>query len=201
MLTLLALAALALPSTPAVAPCPPNVTRNAGVAVAAPSGVQRLATCIVPDTTRRRRAAQHSDLYYTRLTIHRWASYATIPLFVAQYVVGQDLYDGDDGNGGDDDDDGGGNKSLHVGLGVSIGVLFGVNTLTGGWNLVEGWHDTGVKQKAHAALMLLSDAGFLATALTTPEGSERKSTHRALAITSGVTALVGYALMIPELLH
>jgi hypothetical protein len=153
-------------------------------------GVHRLASCTVTDTTRRRRAAQHSDLYYTRLAIHRWASYATIPLFVAQYVVGQQLYDGDDGN-----------KSLHVGLGVSIGVLFGINTLTGGWNLVEGWRDTRVKQKAHAALMLLSDAGFLATAVTTPEGNDNKSTHRALAITSGVTALVSYALMIPDLFH
>jgi hypothetical protein len=191
MLTLLALAALALPPTSsAIDPCSQAPVRNAGVAVAAPSGVHRLPSCAVTDTTRRRRAAQHSDLYYTRLTIHRWASYATIPLFVAQYVVGQDLYDGDDGN-----------KSLHVGLGVSIGVLFGVNTLTGGWNLVEGWHDTGVKQKAHAALMLLSDAGFLATALVTPEGSERKSTHRALAITSGATALVSYALMLPDLFH
>ena len=47
--------------------------------------------------TSRSRAVRHSDLYYTRLTIHRYASYLTVPLFAAEYVVGQQLYN----NGGD----------------------------------------------------------------------------------------------------
>lgn len=201
MLTILLATALALPSTPRPFDdvCPRAPARASGAPVAAPSGVQPLAECAPSDTTRRRRAVRHSDAYYTRLAIHRYASYAMLPLFIAQYVVGQDLFDGS-GEGGEDDD-GGGNKSLHVALGASIGALFAVNTVTGGWNLIEGWHDTGVRQKAHAALMLLADAGFLATALVTPEGGENKSTHRALAISSGSVALVAYALMIPDLFH
>ena len=37
-------------------------------------------------TVRRRHAIQYSDQYYTRLTIHRYGSYAMLPLFVAEYT-------------------------------------------------------------------------------------------------------------------
>lgn len=48
--------------------------------------------------TSRTRAVRNSDLYYTRLTIHRYASYLTVSLFAAEYVVGQQRYNnGDDG--------------------------------------------------------------------------------------------------------
>src|SRR5687768_12984661 len=55
---------------------------------------------------------EHSDLYYTRLTIHRWTSYAVVPLVVAQYVVGQQL------------DDGGGSRSTHQALATAIAATF-----------------------------------------------------------------------------
>lgn len=169
-----------------VAPSPP---------VAAPVAAHRLAST---DTLRRRRAVEHSDLYYTRLAIHRYSSYALLPLFVGEYVVGQRLYDR-----GDDD----GSKNLHLVLASGIGALFGVNAITGGWNLVESWGETGTRRKLHSALMLLAGAGFATTALLAPdddedeEGRNDRSRHRAVAIGSGVTGLVGYALMIPDLFH
>jgi hypothetical protein len=46
------------------------------------------------DTTRpsaRPRAITYSDAYYTRLTIHRIGSYAMLPLFVTEYILGQKL--------------------------------------------------------------------------------------------------------------
>src|SRR5512141_2977796 len=45
-----------------------------------------------PDTTRPR-AIEYSNAYGVRLTIHRYASYTMLPLFVAQYIAGRDLLD------------------------------------------------------------------------------------------------------------
>src|SRR4051794_14879525 len=47
------------------------------------------------DTTRRprRKAIEVSEAYGERLTLHRWASYAMVPVFAAQYVSGTKLFD------------------------------------------------------------------------------------------------------------
>jgi hypothetical protein len=49
---------------------------------------------LLADTPRpqRPRAIEYSDAYYTRLMIHRYASFASIPLFVAEYFIGRSLY-------------------------------------------------------------------------------------------------------------
>lgn len=139
-------------------------------------------------------SVEHSDLYYTRLTIHRWTSYATVPLLVAQYVVGQQL------------DDGGGSRSTHQALATGITAAFAINTVTGGWNLLESWKEPGKLRKTHSVLMLLADAAFVATFATAPdddgEGDDDggTDTHRAFAIAGGGLAITGFALMIPTLL-
>jgi len=38
---------------------------------------------------------EYSDACFTRLTIHRWASYLTVPLFASQYIVGRKLMNGE----------------------------------------------------------------------------------------------------------
>src|ERR1700730_9268613 len=45
------------------------------------------------DTVKRKRpkSIEYSDAYYPRLTIHRVASYAELPLFAAEYVLGERL--------------------------------------------------------------------------------------------------------------
>jgi hypothetical protein len=140
-------------------------------------------------------AIEHSDLYYTRLTIHRWTSYAAVPLLVAQYVVGQQVDDGD------------GSRSTHQALATGIAAVFAVNTVTGGWNLAESWKEPGKLRKAHSVLMLLADVALVGTFATAPEGDDddgedegSTGTHRALAISSGGLAITGFALMIPSLL-
>jgi hypothetical protein len=37
-------------------------------------------------------AVQHSDAYETRRKIHKYASFATLPLFAAEFALGQSLY-------------------------------------------------------------------------------------------------------------
>ena len=146
----------------------------------------------------RRRAIEHSDWYYRRLTIHKAASFATAPLFVAEYIVGQKLFDANPSSG---------EKSTHQALATGIGVLFGVNTITGGWNLWDSRHDTQgrARRLTHAALMFASEAGFVATAALAPEGDENearreenssgRNRHRTVAVSSMGVSLVSYLMM------
>ena len=144
-------------------------------------------------------AFEYSDGYRTRLKIHKYASYATLPLFVAQFAVGQKLYDG---NASDS------TRSVHGALAAGTAVLFGVNTVTGVWNLSEGRKDPNhrTKRMVHGILMAVADAGFVATGLMTPEsehgesgsegGGTSRSTHRAVALTSMGIATVAYVMML-----
>jgi len=139
-------------------------------------------------------AFEYSAAYKTRLKIHKIASFATLPLFVTELILGQSLYD----DGGE-----GAKKDAHVAVGTSIGVLFGVNTVTGVWNLWESRKDPNGRTKriAHSILMLASDAGFFATAALAPDSEsghldDERGTHRAVAITSIGLATAGYLLML-----
>jgi len=150
---------------------------------------------------RRPVAFEYSEGYRTRLKIHKYASFATLPLFVAQFAVGQKLYNG---NGSD------GSRTAHGILAGTTAVLFGVNTVTGVWNLSEGRKDPShrTKRMVHGILMAVADAGFVATGIMTPHhehdegglfvesGGTSKSTHRAVALTSMGIATVSYLMML-----
>jgi len=149
------------------------------------------------DTTKRQRAVQLSDGYYTRLKIHKIASYATIPLFVTQYAAGQELFQ----NG---DEAASWAKNLHAPLAAAIGTLFVVNTVTGVWNMVEAWKipEGRAHRTVHGLLMLAADVGMVAVAGSAPELEHGESeggdatTHRNLAIASMSVALGSYLMML-----
>jgi hypothetical protein len=85
------------------------------------------------DTTQsRHRAVEYSDWYARRLTIHRWGSYAMLPLFVGEYVLGEKLIDGTATSS---------TRGLHQGVAGAVGGLFAINTVTGVWNLWESRPD------------------------------------------------------------
>ncbi len=139
-------------------------------------------------------AFEYSDGYRVRAKIHRVASFATLPLFAAEGIVGQSLYR----NPTD------GKKSAHLAIAGALGALFAVNSVTGVWNLIEARKDPTNKTRRtiHGILMLVADAGFLATAMTGPDsehgeanGGDR-SRHRAIAFTSIGVATVGYLIML-----
>lgn len=135
--------------------------------------------------TGRPRAVEYSDAYGTRLAIHRVASYAELPLFVAEYAIGQSLLNKERTTGRPPS----GLKSAHSIVAGSLGVLFAVNTVTGVWNLVEARHDPNgrTRRTVHAVGMLLADAGFLYTA-SLAEGARETDAganrHRNAAIAS-----------------
>lgn len=138
---------------------------------------------------------EYSEGYQTRLKIHKMASLATIPLFVAEGVVGEKLYN----------DPTPGKRTAHLWIATGIGVLFGVNSVTGIWNLTESSKDPNgrARRLTHSILMLAADAGFFATAVTGPGHHMRdpsaydnqRGVHRTLAFTSVTLASVGYGMM------
>lgn len=145
------------------------------------------------------KAITYSDGYYTRAKIHKVASLATLPLFVTEGIVGQSLYSNPTE----------GKKGAHLAIATGMGALFGINSVTGVWNLVEARKDPNHRRTrlAHAILMLAADGGFLATAATGPHVREREgrfvterpgspAAHRAIAFTSIGLATTGYVIML-----
>ena len=137
-----------------------------------------------PDTGRPR-AIEYSDAYFTRLTIHRIGSYLELPLFTAEYFVGQKLLKEEQTSTERHLP----LRSTHNALAAGIGVLFAVNTVTGVWNLMDARRDPNGRTRrwVHSLTMLAADAGFLWTASL---GGQAKHTtngasnHRAVAIGS-----------------
>jgi hypothetical protein len=193
-----------LPGSPArtcaVAPVAANPFAVSFAANPPPSAPSRLRLSYSEaQTTGARRAVpvEYSEAYKVRARIHKIASFATLPLFGAMYYVGQDLYN----HPGQSES----KKGLHGGLAATTAVLFGVNSLTGAWNLWEGRKDTNhrTRRMVHGILMLAADAGFVATGMLAPDDEEgrgssgnRRDTHRTVAVTSMAVATVSYLVML-----
>jgi hypothetical protein len=158
------------------------------------------ADSIIPgDTVARKRprprAIEYSDAYYTRLEIHHWASYAELPLFAAEWVVGQRILNQERTGFASS-----GLKTTHQAVALGLGALFTINTVTGGWNLWEGRKDPAGRtlRILHSVAMLGADAGFAWAGAT---GGGAKNTdvaanhHRTIAISSMALATAGTAMM------
>jgi hypothetical protein len=149
------------------------------------------------DTTprRRRKSVEVSEWYERRLRIHRYGAYATIPLFVFQAAAGNELYQ--KGSGADS-----WAKSGHQIGAASLATVFGVNTVTGLWNL---WDSRAVPQgrtrrTIHTLLMLASDAGFAYAGIKLSEDAEESADarrkHRNTAYASMGVAVTGAGMML-----
>lgn len=153
-----------------------------------------------------RRAVDHSDWYYRRLTVHRYTSYAMVPLFAAQYVLGDRLLD-ERADGGEASST---TRNLHGVAAGGIAGLFAVNTVTGAWNWWEDRREAEgrTKRTVHSLLMLAAGAGFVATGVTANSieddgegeaedggGEGDPDLHRSIAIGSMALATAGAALM------
>lgn len=136
-------------------------------------------------------AFEYSDGYAVRRKIHVYASLATLPLFVTEVILGSQLYDGDASDSV---------RSAHSAVAGGVGVLFGVNTVTGVWNLWEARKDPNGKKRRliHGLTMLGADVGFVATGMLAPEHGEEgdKSLHRNVALTSIGIATGSYLYML-----
>jgi hypothetical protein len=158
------------------------------------------------DSTRSQRpkAIEYSDAYHVRLKIHQIGSYLELPLFAAELIVGQKLAN----NEKNSVPSSGALRSTHRTLAAGLGILFGVNTVTGLWNLWESRKDPAgrTRRVIHSVGMLLADAGFFATAAIRPErerfefgtptgSSNNTNQHRSLAIASVSVATASTLMM------
>jgi hypothetical protein len=149
------------------------------------------------DTTprRRRKSIEVSEWYERRLRIHRYGAYATIPMFVFQAAAGNELYQ--KGSGAD----GWARNGHRIGA-TGLATVFGVNTVTGLWNL---WDSRAVTQgrtrrTIHTLLMLASDAGFAYAGIKLSEDAEQSADarrkHRNTAYASMGVAVTGAGMML-----
>jgi hypothetical protein len=152
---------------------------------------------ITEDTTvrRRRKAIEVGDWYARRLRIHRYGAYSVIPLFAFQALAGNELYNNGSAAPA-------WARTGHRVGATGLATVFGVNTVTGLWNL---WDSRAVpqgrtKRTLHTLLMLASDAGFTYAGVRLSEQAETsadaRAKHRKLAYASMGTALVGGGMMI-----
>lgn len=187
------------PGTQASRPAPVASIVQAGAAALArfePAPGRDPRLWIRQDTTRPR-AIEYSDGYYTRLKIHKIASYATLPLFIAQYAAGEELYR--DGNNASRFA-----RDIHGPLAGAIAGLFVVNTTTGVWNLWEGRKDPNgrTRRMIHGLSQLAAGVGFLAVGATAPENEDggvsdgNRGLHKGLAIGSMSVSLASYLMML-----
>lgn len=146
-------------------------------------------------------AVRLSDGYYTRLDIHRYASYAVVPLFVLEYVAGQKLLEK-------------GSAAplwaerVHKPAAYAVAGIFTLNTATGLINYSEARKiRQGRKRRAwHTALMLAADAGFIYSIAKAPSTAKIDARiasgkvggwtpHKASAIASMSVSTLAYLMM------
>ena len=143
-------------------------------------------------------AIEYSDAPEMRAKIHKYASWATLPLMATEFALGEKLYN--DTNSETDS-----LRGLHGAVGAGLITLFGVNSVTGVWNLLESNQAPGhTKRLVHGLMMLAAEGGFVAAAATAPGHSRNplvaintnKATHRDIAFVSIGVGTAGYLLML-----
>jgi hypothetical protein len=174
--------------------CPRTSVATVGPRPVASGFVREPADTIRPRSARPR-AIEYSDWYYRRLTMHRIASYAELPLFAGEYFLGEQLLH-DQRHGTQPS----GLVTAHVLVATGLGALFAFNTVTGGWNLWESRKDPAgrTRRMLHTVLMLAADAGFFATAAVGGNAKNNISNaelHRNVAVASMGVGFVGTAMM------
>jgi hypothetical protein len=145
-------------------------------------------------------AVEHSDAYEKRKKIHKYASFATLPLFATELALGQSVYNTPANLGS--------KRTAHGIVGGGIIGLFALNTVTGAWNMFgEDRNDPEGRtlRLLHGLLMMAADVGFVATARSGPNSRSprqaltfetSKVTHRNMAIASISVGTAGYLLML-----
>ena len=104
----------------------------------------------------------YTHAYEVRKDIHKYASYATLPLFGIEYALGESL----NNEPGSSDS----KRGLHGAVGAGLVGLFVLETVTGGWNLWQSRHekDHRTPRIIHSALMIAANAGLVAASTVTP---------------------------------
>ena len=178
--------------TPVVAPAPePRPVALSWRPMSMPMPLQLTDT--VP--RQKRPLVAYSDWYGRRLTIHRTLSWAMLPLFGISYYTGTRLAT-----------DGRSNspywvRAAHPWVATADVAVFGINTVTGVWNLWDARHDPEGRTKRimHSALFMLANAGFAYAGSMGEEArndAEIRNRHRDIATISMGVSTLGWMIML-----
>ena len=144
---------------------------------------------------KKRVLVEYSDWYGRRLAVHRTLSWAMIPLFAVSYWTGERLAR-----------DGRVNspyyiRALHPYAATGASVVFGVNTVTGLWNLWDARHDPAGRKKRiiHSVLFMIADGGFAyagSIGKQARDNSAIRDRHRTIALSSMGVSYVSMMIML-----
>ncbi len=146
-------------------------------------------------TRKRTKAVEYSGFYHARLTLHRWLSFAMIPLFVGSYVTGDQVlkYSTDAPKWALD---------WHRPLATATAVVFTANTITGIWNLWDSRKDPAgrAKRYIHSLLFIAADAGFAYSGITLARDArssqQKRIQHRNVALVSMGVSITSWGMML-----
>jgi hypothetical protein len=179
-----------------------NINAPLGVASATPIadsiGDAVAATLAADPQDARPVAIEYSDAHLTRAKIHKYASWATIPLLGTEFWLGEKLYN-------DPNSLTSNLRGVHGAVGVGLIGFFAVQSVTGAWNMIEAKSAPGhTKRLVHGLMMLAAEGGLVAAAASAP-GTGRNNlvnfdanaaTHRDIAIASIGLGTAGYLFML-----
>ena len=150
------------------------------------------------DTARTRKritAIEYGGFYHARLTLHRWLSFAMLPLFVGSYVTGDQVLK-HSSNAPD------WAIKWHRPLATGTAVVFTANTITGLWNLWDSRKDPAgrTKRYVHSLLFIAADAGFaysgIVLAKEAKNSESKRRQHRNIALISMGISITGGGMML-----
>ncbi len=186
----------------AVADTGKHAERDSTPAAPADSGAASVASAeavakqdTVPRRRKRVEAVEYSEGYGQRLWWHRWLSYPIVPLFAAQYYLGEKLMVNQSGASDL-------TKNGHRAIATATAVIYTANTVTGLMNLWEGRNDPSsrVKKYLHAAMFVAADAGFVYGATLAGDaqkyGQEFRDKHRTVELTAIGISVASWAMML-----
>ena len=151
-----------------------------------------------PDTLIRKKKrvlVEYSDWYGRRLTVHRTLSWAMLPLFAASYYTGDRLLT--EGRLGVP----AWVRIAHPWVATADVAVFGVNTVTGVWNLWDARHDPEGRTKRiiHSVLFMAADAGFAYAGSIGKQARDNgaiRDRHRTIALSSMGVSTLGWLIML-----
>lgn len=190
---LMAWQAAVSPEQTALTVRPDSLHQPRAATVLQPVGLTMLAEDTVPRV--RRKAVVYSDGYATRVRIHKTLSWAMLPLFAASYFSGDQLLK----NGSDAPSWA---RNLHAPAATGSAILFGANTVTGGWNLWEGRKDPNGRTRRilHSVLFTAASGGFAYAGTKLADDAQEdmnaRRTHRNVALGSMGVSTVSWLIML-----
>lgn len=150
------------------------------------------------DTLRTRRrgpSIEYSSFYNTRLTVHRYLSFAMLPLFAGSFVTGDQII-----RKGDAAPEWA--RDWHAPFATATAVVFTLNTITGLWNLWDSRKDPAgrTRRVVHGLLFMVANAGFTYAGTTLAEQAEedpsKRNRHRTVALSSMGVSVASWGLML-----